>query len=158
MKDIKEGKKFQIGDIEILAIYTPGHITDHMSFLMNYQHERILFSGDIILDSPSTLVQDLPTYMKTLYRLRDTPEFTFDFICTTHSLDLGEGSDERICMPGPAKLDAYIKYREIRLENMLQIIRDAPATREQLYEAMYGDRNLQGQIRGMAYVNLDQQI
>ena len=52
-------------NFNIESIYTPGHITDHMSFLLKSGEieEPILFSGDIILGSPSTVVEDLTVYM-----------------------------------------------------------------------------------------------
>ena len=50
--------------LNIESIYTPGHISDHMSFLLKSAEEGpILFSGDIILGSPSTVVEDLTVYM-----------------------------------------------------------------------------------------------
>ena len=69
-----EGKVFELDDhISIESIFTPGHIDDHVSFLMVEKNlnERILFSGDIILDSPSTVVDDLPVYMESLYKIKD---------------------------------------------------------------------------------------
>lgn len=53
------------------CIFTPGHITDHVSYLLKHPQETILVSGDIILGGPSTVVQDLKVYMNTLYSLRD---------------------------------------------------------------------------------------
>ena len=59
-----------------------------MSFLLKTKEESILFSGDIILGSPSTVVEDLPSYMNTLKKLRDTPSFHFDKVCIPHSVTL----------------------------------------------------------------------
>ena len=69
-------------DLALTAIYTPGHISDHMSFLLN---DDVLFSGDIILGSPSTAVEDLSVYMKTLKKLR---KYKFNWICVPHSTSL----------------------------------------------------------------------
>ena len=43
------------------GMYTPGHTSDHFSFFLNHDdfNETYLFSGDIILGTPSTHVQDL---------------------------------------------------------------------------------------------------
>ena len=87
-----------------------------MSFLLN--KEKVLFSGDIILGSPSTVVEDLTVYMYTLFKLRDN--FSFDWICTTHSTSLEDDAcPESIMMDGPSKLGEYIKYRVDRL-NLLE--------------------------------------
>ncbi len=89
-----------------------------MSFLLRQTGgESVLFSGDIILGTPSTVVEDLSVYMKTLRMLRD--KFTFQWVCTTHSISLDEDLvPHTIMMDGPSKLAAYIKYREDRLNKL----------------------------------------
>ena len=59
-----------------------------MSFLLKGQKDKYLFSGDIILGTPSTVVENLLVYMNTLKKLRDTPEYKFDYVLVTHSLSL----------------------------------------------------------------------
>lgn len=49
--------------LEIEAIYTPGHLDDHMSFLIKSEQESILISGDILLGTPSSVVEDLDVYL-----------------------------------------------------------------------------------------------
>ena len=96
-----------------------------MSFLLSNKEEpdsRVLFSGDIILDTPSTAVEDFYTYMKTLYMLRDEEKYKFDYVCTTHSLDLSSGAENHIMIPGAQKLQEYIEYRETRLDQLLKLV------------------------------------
>ena len=136
-----------------------------MSFLLKTQDESILFSGDIILGTPSTVVEDLPTYIDTLKKLRDTPSFRFDKVCIPHSvtLDFDPNEPDPVILDGPQKLEAYIKYREDRLEQLIQLVKKLGSdldfvSRDDLYEGLYGERNLEGKIKEMAYNNLDQQI
>lgn len=82
-----------------------------MSFLLTDTSSSYLFSGDIILGSPSTVVEDLPTYMSTLANLRDN--YRFDKVLVPHSVRLEEDGD--VIMDGPKKLQEYIQYREDRL-------------------------------------------
>ena len=82
-----------------------------MSFLLNHNSSSFLFSGDIILGTPSTVVEDLPVYMDTLRKLRDN--YKFDKVCVPHSVKLEE--DQDVILDGPKKLQEYIKYREDRL-------------------------------------------
>jgi len=60
---ITDNQLFSVEDPEkeltLKAIYTPGHIDDHMSFLLNGGGEEILFSGDIVLGTPSSLVDEM---------------------------------------------------------------------------------------------------
>ena len=67
------------------SIYTPGHLDDHMSFLIKNETEHILISGDIILGTPSSLIQDLDVYLKTLRKLQN---LKIDFILLPHSTSL----------------------------------------------------------------------
>jgi len=73
-----------------------------------YSNETFLFSGDIILGTPSTTVQDLLSYMESLYSLRKEE---FQHICLPHSIDM---KSESVIVKGREKLEAYIKYREDR--------------------------------------------
>ena len=73
--DLKHGDTFELPDDPFImkALYTPGHATDHFSMLMNptaASGESYLFSGDIILGTPSSTVMELKSYMDTLYALR----------------------------------------------------------------------------------------
>ena len=92
------------------GIHTPGHSTDHFSFFLNHSDftETYLFSGDIILGTPSTKVECLIQYMDTLYKLRKE---NFSYICLPHTVDLNPDS---IIVEGKPKLEAYIHYREER--------------------------------------------
>ena len=92
-------------------------MSDHMSFLMREEEakESILFSGDIILGTPSTVVEDLHVYMDTLRMLRDTKQYQCDKICVPHSVGFDEEDSSSVIMDAESKLLDYIKYREDRL-------------------------------------------
>lgn len=101
------------------ALYTPGHAVDHFSMLMTHEtiQETYLFSGDIILGTPSTSVQDLHSYMDTLYKLRMED---FSHICLPHSLDI---SAEHVIVDGKPKLEEYIQYREEREHHIKEVFK-----------------------------------
>lgn len=85
---MKHNDVFDLADnFSLRALYTPGHAVDHFSMLLSNPNiaETYLFSGDIILGTPSTSVQDLHTYMDTLYKLRKED---FSHICLPHSMDI----------------------------------------------------------------------
>ena len=136
---ILDGDKYKIDDdLELQAIYTPGHISDHYSFLLNGNEDSVLFSGDIILGSPSTHVEDLSTYMKTMYMLKEN--YKFEHVCVPHSLSLDE--EGQIMMEGPKKLQEYIKYREDRLQQLETCCNQEQRSKADIYEHLYGQRNL----------------
>ncbi len=88
--------------------------------------------------------------METLYSLRKE---TFNHICLPHTADLNTHS---IIVDGKTKLEDYIKYREDRDKAIVAAFKpdEALLSFEQLYEVIYGPRNLQGPIKEAAYNNL----
>jgi glyoxylase-like metal-dependent hydrolase (beta-lactamase superfamily II) len=97
------------------AIYTPGHLEDHMSFALKTKSEgSYLISGDIILGSQSAVVNDLDLYLKNLKMLQN---MKFDFLLLPHSVGL---ETEQIIVDAKTKLHDYITYRETRLNELLQ--------------------------------------
>lgn len=99
--------------VDLLAIHTPGHTTDHVSFLLRHKGfkdvkaENVFISGDIILDCESTYVQNMTQYMNTLKILRETKEYAFDSVCVSHSDKLDLEDTSHVIMPGKKKLDEY---------------------------------------------------
>lgn len=88
--------------------------------------------------------------MQTLYSLRHE---CFSHICLPHTADLDPAS---IVVDGKPKLEDYIKYREDRDQAIVQCFHaHKELTKDQLYEAIYGSRNLEGRIREAAMRNLE---
>jgi len=61
------------GGVRIRALPTPGHTADSVSFLAEYEDERVIFTGDTILGRGTTVVAypdgNLGDYLDTLRRL-----------------------------------------------------------------------------------------
>ncbi len=101
------------------------------------------------MGTPSTSVQEMKTYMDTLYSLRKE---TFNHICLPHTADL---SPQSIIVDGKSKLEDYIKYREDRDKAIVAAFKqDESLSLEELYDVIYGMRNLQGPIKMAAFNNL----
>lgn len=147
---ISDGQVFNVDDVVIKAIYTPGHADDHMSFIVKSDGETHLVSGDVILGSPSSIVEDLDVYLTTLKRIKS---LELDFLLLPHSLGLEK---EFVMVPAKSKISAYLSYREERLEQLLNAVKSSKeSNRDTLYEQLYGDKGLNGQLQLMAYRNLD---
>ena len=88
--------------------------------------------------------------MQTLYSLRHE---CFSHICLPHTADLDPAS---IVVDGRPKLEDYIKYREDRDKAIVQCFKaHKELTKDQLYDAIYGSRNLEGMIKQAAMRNLE---
>ena len=81
-----------------------------MSFLFKVGDETHLVTGDVILGSPSSVVEDLDAYLTTLRRIQTLP---LDYLLLPHSLGLEK---DQVMVPAKEKIQAYLNYREERLE------------------------------------------
>ena len=77
----------------------------------------------------------------------------FSHICLPHSLD---NSLDSIVVNGKEKLEDYIKYREDRDKAIVACFRDGDKlTKDELYDVIYGPRNLLGGLKTAAMNNLE---
>jgi glyoxylase-like metal-dependent hydrolase (beta-lactamase superfamily II) len=58
----KEGDCFIVDDMELCPIETPGHLSDHLCFLLKNGEEYNIFTGDHIIGADSTYFTDYPKY------------------------------------------------------------------------------------------------
>ena len=72
--ELADGDTVRIGNLELTAIATPGHCDGHLSFLLERDGERTLFSADAIFHGGNILLQNiwdcrLDAQIRTLRRL-----------------------------------------------------------------------------------------
>lgn len=65
---IADGAIFAVEGATVRAVHTPGHSTDHMSFVL--QEEAIIFTGDCMLGHGATAVENLEQYMQSLLKMQ----------------------------------------------------------------------------------------
>ena len=128
-----------------------------MSYLLKDRDGNggLLFGGDLVLGSDSVSVEDLQAYMNSLYSLKERLD-EFDSIALSHSVRLEKTND--VIVSAREKLNAYIFYRESRLEELRNIIQNGAKTKEQMFDAMYGSRRLTGWAKDASWNNLEQQL
>ena len=87
---LKDGETVKIGDIDIVAISTPGHTNGHMSYIVD---NKILFTGDSIAINKTGgyclfdfFNIDSQMNIKSLRKLKDiVKDKPIEMICTGHS-------------------------------------------------------------------------
>src|SRR6185436_9103706 len=116
--DIRDGDVIEGDDVTLVAVYTPGHASDHLCYYM--PEEKALFTGDVVLSGSTSVIPagdgDLLDYMNSLKRL--------------------QGLDVRRIYPahgpviedGPARIQEYIDHRLMRERQILQALGDGLAT------------------------------
>jgi len=124
---LRDGERVQANGFGLRAIFTPGHAMDHLCFYL--EDERILFSGDLVLGTGTTVIPvdggDMTAYLASLRRLLE--------------LDIREiypGHGPVIDRPREYIL-AYIRHREMREEQILALlrqgVRDVPTMVKRIY-------------------------
>lgn len=61
---ITDGQVFRVEGATIRAVHTPGHLHDHMCFVL--EEEQAMFTGDAVLGHGTAAVEHLRTWMDTL--------------------------------------------------------------------------------------------
>jgi glyoxylase-like metal-dependent hydrolase (beta-lactamase superfamily II) len=123
-----DGDVVRVGTLNVTALHTPGHSSDHLSFWL--PDDRVAFTGDLVLGKGSSMVTypegDVAAYLRSLDRLI--------------------ALDPRMLFPGhwdPVK-DAVPKLREYkahRLEREAQVlaeVRRGSGTAGELTRRVYG--------------------
>jgi glyoxylase-like metal-dependent hydrolase (beta-lactamase superfamily II) len=69
--ELADGDIVRVGNLNVTALYTPGHSADHLSFWL--AGDRAVFTGDLVLGSGSSMVTypegDVAAYLRSLERL-----------------------------------------------------------------------------------------
>jgi glyoxylase-like metal-dependent hydrolase (beta-lactamase superfamily II) len=126
--ELGDGDIVRVGNLNIAALYTPGHSADHLSFWL--ADDRALFTGDLVLGRGSSMVTypegDVAAYLRSLERLQTL--------------------EPRILFPGhwDPVTDAMAKlqeYRAHRLEREAQVLAEVTrggGTALELTRRVYG--------------------
>jgi len=130
-RTLADGERVTAGSAALVALDAPGHARDHLVYVLD--HERALFTGDVILGTGTVVVAppngDMRAYQRTLHRLRA------DY-ADASAIYGGHGPEVR---DARAKIDEYIAHRERREAEILAILARGPATIPTLVETIYRD-------------------
>lgn len=130
------GERIVVGDVELVALLTPGHTADSVSFV--WPQERLLLTGDMILGRGTTIVAhpdgDLGDYLSSLEVL----------LAAAREHDASLGPAHGPTHPKAAPVIEY--YREHRAERLQQVrdaldagARDAEDVAQAVVETVYAD-------------------
>lgn len=107
-------------DCTLRALHTPGHTTDHLSFVL--EQEKLFFSGDNVLGQGTSVFEDLGAYLSSLDRSLEVLE-------AIGSVD--EAGGENIILPahgpvikeGRRTIQTYRSHRLDREKQVLDLLR-----------------------------------
>lgn len=126
---VRDGQIVRTGDLEIVAIHTPGHSADHVVFHLG--REGALFTGDAVLGRGTSFIDppegDLVKYLRSLQRMQELAPRT---------LYPGHGP---VVMRAAAKLQEYLDHRAEREQQVLAALADGPRPIAAIVETIYVD-------------------
>ena len=125
-----DGAMIQVeGGVRLQALHTPGHSADSVCYYLD--DEGVLFTGDTILGSTTTTINDLADYMASLERLRALPNL--HLICPGHGPVINDPA---------AYIDDYVSHRNERERQIITHLESGGAPISwQIMEALYTDIN-----------------
>lgn len=125
-----DGDRVTAGRLTLAAVHTPGHLGDHLSFLL--EDEGALFPGDVVMGWSSSIIAppegDLGDYLRSLDRLEAIPNLTVGY--PAH---------------GPAVTQPYHRIRELRAHRamrtrqVLEALDAGPSTIAAMVATIYRD-------------------
>ncbi|KAI0418157.1 metallo-beta-lactamase superfamily protein [Xylaria grammica] len=115
--NIADGQVFEAEGATLTAVYTPGHTTDHMAFVL--REEDALFTGDNVLGHGTAVFEDLGIYLRSLAKMEKL---------VSGRAYPGHGP---VLPEAPAKIAEYISHRhqrELQVIETLGSAKDASST------------------------------
>lgn len=125
----QDGDKIMVNGYALQAIFTPGHAVDHLCFYL--EGERVLFSGDLILGTGTTVIPvdggDMTAYLASLRRLLEWDIRT-----------IYPGHGPVIDRPREYILQ-YLRHRKMREEQILALLKDGVRDVPTLVKRIYAE-------------------
>ena len=126
---LADGETVSVDGCELVALATPGHADDHLSFWL--PSERVLFAGDLVAGAGTVVLSQTPgslgRYLSSLEKLLALGSFR---ILAGHGPELADG---------PAKLREYLAHRAMREAQIVEVLRSGPSTVDDLVARLYAD-------------------
>jgi endoribonuclease LACTB2 len=126
---LADGDRVEADGATLRAVFTPGHAPDHLCYYL--EQERAIFTGDVILGAGTTVIPDdtgdLGQYMSSLRRLL---ELDPDLIYPAHGPVIRNAKE---------KIGEYIAHRELREQQILEVLREGPQQVMAMVKRIYID-------------------
>lgn len=126
---LHDGDQVTAQEATLRAVFTPGHAPDHLCYYL--EEERAIFTGDVILGAGTTVIPDdtgdLGQYMDSLRRLLDLDP---DLIYPAHGPVIRNARE---------KIQEYIAHRELREQQVLEVLRGGPHQVMAIVKQIYVD-------------------
>jgi glyoxylase-like metal-dependent hydrolase (beta-lactamase superfamily II) len=127
-RPIRDGDRLRFGRENLIALHTPGHSPDHVSFW--HEASRTVFTGDLVVQGSSVMIEaskggDLLQYLGSLERILalDTRR-----LLPAHGPEVTEPA---------ALLNQYLEHRRAREAQVLEALADGRETVQAIADYIY---------------------
>jgi glyoxylase-like metal-dependent hydrolase (beta-lactamase superfamily II) len=124
---LRDGQAVRAGELEIVAVHTPGHTSDHVAF--HVPSSSALFTGDAVLGRGTSFIDppdgDLSQYLRSLQRMLDLDPRT---------IYPGHGP---VVLRAQEKLRGYLEHRASREGQVLQALAEGLDTIPDMVASIY---------------------
>jgi glyoxylase-like metal-dependent hydrolase (beta-lactamase superfamily II) len=140
---LEDGSSVAVGRMEVVAVHTPGHTSDHLCFMVG----DVLLTGDHIMGGSSVVIEDAAAYLDSLYLVQSLG---------VERLEPGHG--DAMDDAGVA-VDEYINHRLERERQLVVAVAQGARTVGDLVDIVYagipdGLRHAAAQQVGVQLVKL----
>ncbi len=129
MRFVADGEVLQGEDWSLMAIYTPGHISDHLSYFL--REERALFSGDNVMAWSTSVIArpdgSLTSYLGSLERLR---ALDIAVVYPAHGEPVHNARE---------RIEELIEHRKVRTAQLIQALSEGVDTIPALVRHIYAE-------------------
>jgi glyoxylase-like metal-dependent hydrolase (beta-lactamase superfamily II) len=126
---LRDGQTIRVGRLELVAVHTPGHTSDHVVF--HVPTEGALFTGDAVLGRGTSFIDppdgDLVQYLRSLERMVHLRPRT---------IYPGHGP---VVLDAPGKLREYIEHRAEREDQIVAALGDGRVAIPDIVRVVYVD-------------------
>ncbi len=130
---LEDGERLSAPSVDLVALHTPGHASDHLCFLL--EQERALFSADLVMGWSTSIIAppdgNLNQYMASLDRLLELGRD--GGIAVLHS---GHGESVK---PPLERIREIRRHRQLRTDQALEATGAGAATVPAMVERIYAD-------------------
>ena len=128
-QELRAGQRVRAGTLDLTAIHTPGHTSDHMAFFE--PGSGALFTGDAVVGRGTSFIDppdgNLVQYLRSLARMEELGPRT---------IYPGHGP---VVVRAEEKIREYLAHREERESQVLTALADGPRTIAEMVEVIYVD-------------------
>ncbi len=138
---LADGDRVTVGDVEVVAVHTPGHTDDHLC----YRIADVIFTGDHIMGGSTVIIEDAVAYMRSLERIA---------VLRPARLYPGHGPE---LLDAATAITSYIEHRLERERQIVDAVAAGAGTVDEIAAVVYSkvDPSLRSAVAHQVRVQLE---